>query len=169
VELEPLVHGGGQETGLRAGTENVPGIVGLGLAAELAGFALDGRGEIAGLRDRLEEGIRALLPDARLNGSREARLPNTLNLTLPALRGESLVIALDQKGVAFSSGSACKAGNPDPSHALLAMGMTAEDAHCAVRLSLSRDTTEEEIEATIHTLGEVLEEMEATVRFLPCK
>jgi len=169
VHLEPLIHGGGQETGLRAGTENVPGIAGLGLAAELAGFALDKRQEIENLRDRLEAGIRKLVPGARLNGSRDQRLPNTLNLTLPELRGESLVIALDQWGVALSSGSACKAGDPDPSHALLAMGMSKADAHCAIRVSLSRDTTGEEIEAMLQVFGEVLEEMESTVRFLPCK
>jgi cysteine sulfinate desulfinase/cysteine desulfurase-like protein len=88
---------------------------------------------------------------------------------LPGLRGESLVVALDQKGIALSSGSACKAGSPDPSHALLAMGMSEEDAHCAVRLSLSRYTTEKEIQTTVDSLKTVLEEMESTVRFLPCK
>jgi cysteine sulfinate desulfinase/cysteine desulfurase-like protein len=169
IELEPLIHGGGQETGLRAGTENVPALVGLGLAAELAGFALEKRHEIARLRDRLESGIRELLPDARLNGPREPRLPNTLNLTLPDLRGESLVIALDRWGVALSSGSACKSGDPEPSHALLAMGMSREDAHCSVRLSLSRNTTEEDIDHALSALSDVLEEMETTVRFLPCK
>jgi len=96
-------------------------------------------------------------------------LPNTLNLTLPGLRGESLVIALDQKGVALSSGSACKSGDPAPSHALLAMGLSEEEAHCSVRFSLSRDTTEEDIESTLQALREVVEEMETTVRFLPCK
>ena len=169
IELEPLIHGGGQEVGLRAGTENVPAIAGMGLAAELAGLALDRRGEVARLRDRLEEGLREILPEARLNGSRNHRLPNTLNLTLPGLRGESLVIALDQWGVAISSGSACKSGDPEPSHALLAMGLTQEDAHCAVRLSLSVSTTEEDVEATLEALRGVLQEMEATVRFLPCK
>lgn len=169
VELEPLVHGGGQEAGLRGGTENVPAIAGLGHAAELAGMAVEGDEAIRRLRDRLEEGIREILPDARLNGAREHRLPNTLNLTLPGLRGESLVIALDQKGVALSSGSACKSGDPAPSHALLAIGLSEEEAHCAVRLSLSRDTTEEDIEVTLQALREVIEEMETTVRFLPCK
>jgi cysteine desulfurase NifS len=169
VELEPLVHGGGQEAGLRAGTEDVPAIAGLGHAAELAGMAVEGREAVRGLRDRLEDGILEILPDARLNGAREQRLPNTLNLTLPGLRGESLVIALDQKGVALSSGSACKSGDPAPSHALLAVGLSEEEAHCSVRLSLSRDTTEEDIEATLQALRQVVEEMETTVRFLPCK
>jgi cysteine sulfinate desulfinase/cysteine desulfurase-like protein len=169
IELESLIHGGGQESGLRAGTENVPGIAGLGLAAELAGFALDQRDEIIRLRDKLERGIRGLLPEARLNGSKDHRLPNTLNLTLPDLRGESLVIALDQRGLALSSGSACKSGDPEPSHSLLAMGMSKEDAHCSIRVSLSRDTTEEEIDAALEVLRAVLQEMETTVRFLPCK
>jgi cysteine sulfinate desulfinase/cysteine desulfurase-like protein len=169
VELEPLIHGGSQESGLRAGTENVPGIVGMGVAADLAAFGPGDWREIRVLRDQLEEGITGVLPDARLNGSRERRLPNTLNLTLPQLRGESVVIAMDQKGVALSSGSACKSGEPEPSHALLAMGMTREDAHCSVRFSLSRSTSEAEIRASIQALREVLQEMEATVRFLPCK
>jgi len=169
VELEPLVHGGKQEHGLRAGTENVPAIVGMGKAAESAQDAWLGMDRVQQLRDRLEQGIRRLIPAARLNGHREKRLPNTLNLTLPGLRGESLVLALDQRGVALSSGSACKSGSPEPSHVLLAMGMPAEDAHCAVRFSLSRLTTEEEIERTLEALEQVLEEMRTTVRFLPCK
>jgi cysteine desulfurase NifS len=169
VELEPLIHGGGQESGLRGGTENVPAVAGMGLAAELARFSLEGCDHIAQLRDRLEAGIREVFPEARLNGSRDRRLPNTLNLTLPGLRGESLVIALDQWGVALSSGSACKSGDPEPSHALLAMGLSEEEAHCAVRLSLSRDTTEEDIDDALQAFRQVLEEMETTVRFLPCK
>jgi cysteine desulfurase NifS len=169
IDLEPLIHGGGQEGGLRAGTENVPGIAGLGLAAELASFALDRSGEIEALRDELEAGILQLLPGARLNGSRDQRLPNTVNLTLPGLRGESLVIALDQWGVALSSGSACKTGDPEPSHALLAMGMSEEEAHCAVRISLSRETTRADVQVALRALESVLEEMVSTVRFLPCK
>ncbi|MBI1724310.1 MAG: aminotransferase class V-fold PLP-dependent enzyme, partial [Candidatus Tectomicrobia bacterium] len=146
VELEPLVHGGQQEGGLRAGTENVPQIAGMGKAAELALGRL-GRAEgVRRLRDRLEAGIRQLIPGARLNGHPESRLPNTLNMTLPGLRGESLVIALDQRGVALSSGSACKSGSPEPTHVLLAMGRSEEEAHCAVRFSLSADTTAEDVD-----------------------
>ncbi|MGD2115614.1 MAG: aminotransferase class V-fold PLP-dependent enzyme [Acidobacteriota bacterium] len=169
VELEPLVHGGKQEGSLRAGTENVAAIVGLGAAADLARTRLGDADRITGLRDRLEAGIRELIPEARLNGPSTGRLPNTLNLTLPELRGESLAIALDRHGIALSSGSACKSGSPEPTHVLLAMGRSEEDAHCAVRFSLSADTTEEEIDATIEALGEVLNEMRTTVRFLPCK
>ncbi|MDL1949814.1 aminotransferase class V-fold PLP-dependent enzyme, partial [Acidobacteria bacterium ACD] len=120
------------------------------------------QGEVGGQR-------RALGPGARRNGSRERRLPNTLDLTLPGLRGEALVVALDRHGVALSSGSACKSGSPEPTHVLLAMGRTEEEAHCSVRLSLTRETTEEDVEAALAALRTVLVELETTVRFLPCK
>ena len=168
IELEPLIHGGQQEGGLRAGTENVPSIVGLGRAAELAMHALHDYGQVRVLRDKLEEGIRKLVPDAKLNGHRDDRLPNTLNLTLPGLRGESIVIALDQHGIALSSGSACKSGSPEPTHVLTSMGRTEQDSHCSVRLSLSRYTTEEDINKTVSALAQVLEEKN-TVRLIPCK
>jgi len=171
VELEPLVHGGKQERGLRAGTENVPAIVGLGAAAEGARVrGIPRMEEVARLRDRLQARVEALVPGARRNGASDPHcLPNTLSMTLPELRGESLVIALDRKGVALSSGSACKSGSPEPSHALLAMGISEEDAHCTVRFSLSGATTEEDIGYVAGALGRVLDEMETTVRFLPCK
>ncbi|MCK6530132.1 aminotransferase class V-fold PLP-dependent enzyme [Myxococcota bacterium] len=169
IALEPLVHGGPQENGLRAGTENVPGIVGLGKAAELATRGPEVFEGIRALRDALEDGIRSVVPGARLNGHRTRRLPNTLNLTLPGVRGESLVIALDRQGISLSSGSACKSGSPDPTHVLLAMGRSPEEAHCAVRFSLSRWSTREEIDTAVEAVGRVLREMEASVRFLPCK
>ncbi|MEJ2721581.1 MAG: IscS subfamily cysteine desulfurase, partial [bacterium] len=169
VLLESIVHGGSQERGLRAGTENVAGIVGLGRAAEAVKGRLDDSDELTRLRDRLETGIRALVPGAVLNGHRVMRLPTTLNLTGPGLRGESLVVTLDQHGVSLSSGSACKSGSPKPTHVLIAMGRSEDEAHCSIRFSLSHDTTEREIDATIEAFGNVLEEMETTVRFLPCK
>ena len=169
IVLEPLIHGGKQEGGIRAGTENVAAIAGLGKAAELASYALQNGEQISKLRNKMEAGIRQLIPGAILNGHPELRLPNTLNLTLPDLRGESIVVALDQHGISLSSGSACKAGSPEPTHVLKAMGKTDEEAHCAVRLSLSHYTTEKDVDNTIKALKEVLEEMEATVRFLPCK
>jgi cysteine sulfinate desulfinase/cysteine desulfurase-like protein len=169
VRLEPLIHGGKQENGVRAGTENVPAIVGLGKAAELALKAVKEGENLSALRDKLEAGIRRLVPKARLNGLADNRLPNTLNLTLPGLRGESLVVALDQHGISLSSGSACKSGSPKPTHVLMAMGRTEEEAHCAVRLSLSNRTSEHDIDETISALAHVLQEMETTVRFLPCK
>ncbi|HEY97488.1 MAG TPA: aminotransferase class V-fold PLP-dependent enzyme [Dehalococcoidia bacterium] len=168
VEIEPLIHGGQQESGFRAGTENVPSIVGLGKAAELAGQTWQKGRRIEALRDRLEEGIKKLVPYARLNGHPVSRLPNTLNMTLPELRGESIVIAMDRHGIALSSGSACKSGSPEPTHVLLAMGRTEEEAHCSVRFSLSHNTTKKDIDDTIAALKQVLEEKD-TVRLIPCK
>ncbi len=171
IELTALIHGGGQENGLRSGTENVPGIVGFGTACELAQRRLT-RGEmdrVAKLRDGLEAGIRALVPEARSNGHSTQRLPNTLNMTLPRIRGESLVLFLNQRGVHFSSGSACKSGNPKPSHVLLAMGLSAEQAHCAVRFSLGVATTQEDIDYTLACLSEVMRDTQSAVRFVPCR
>jgi cysteine desulfurase NifS len=170
VEVEPLVHGGGQEGGKRAGTENTPGIVGVGVAADLAEKRLgDMTQRIKGLRDELWHGILNIFPAAKLNGHPEERLPNTLNVSLPVIRGESLVLALDQQGVAFSSGSACRSGSPRPSHALLAMGLSEEAAHCAIRLSLGVDNTREQITRTLESLAKVHHESMTTVRFVPCR
>jgi cysteine sulfinate desulfinase/cysteine desulfurase-like protein len=169
VELTPLIHGGKQEAGLRAGTENVPAIVGMGKAAELALDAVRDVEQVAKLRDRLERGVLELVPEAVVNGDVERRLPNTANLILPGLRGESLVVALDRHGIALSSGSACKSGSPEPTHVLIAMGKPAKDVHCSLRFSLSRDTTEADVDDTVAALEHVLEELETTVRFLPCK
>ncbi|MGC8659728.1 MAG: IscS subfamily cysteine desulfurase, partial [Desulfomonilaceae bacterium] len=150
VTIDPLVHGGKQEHGLRAGTENVPGIAGLGKAAELATQRLPEMDRVRSLRDRLEEGIREVVPGAYRNGSARDRLPNTANITLPGMRGESVVLALDHLGVALSSGSACRAGEPEPSHALLAMGLSVEQAHCALRFSLGLSNTEKWSEGLRH-------------------
>ncbi len=169
VVLEPVIHGGGQESGLRAGTENVIGIVGLGKASELAVQRLPDMDRVRLLRDRLEKGIREIFPEAKLNGHRDDRLPNTLNMCLPGLRGESLVLALDQRGVSISSGSACRSGLPEPSHALLAMGLSDEEAHCSIRLSLGFGNTIEEIDRAISLFKEVIREAGSTVRFVPCR
>jgi cysteine sulfinate desulfinase/cysteine desulfurase-like protein len=169
VALDPLVHGGKQEHALRAGTENVPGIAAFGKAAELAEQHLSKMAYVRGLRDRLERGIREVAPGARLNGPLENRLPNTLNVTLPDMRGESVVLAMDQKGVALSSGSACRAGSPEPSHALLAMGLSEADAHCALRFSLGIGNTEEEIDRTMELLGELMRDVSSGIRFVPCR
>ena len=169
VTLDPLVHGGKQEHGLRAGTENTPGIAGLGKAAELAIQRFPEMDRIRSLRDRLEDGIRGIVPGAIRNGPLEDRLPNTVNLTLPGMRGESVVLALDHLGVALSSGSACRAGAPEPSHALLAMGLSPEEAHCALRFSLGRNNTEEEIEHTISLMGAIVRDTATGVRFVPCR
>ena len=169
VELDPLIHGGQQEHHIRAGTENVAAIIGLGKAAEIAFQNLHRNQEVARLRDDLESGVRKVFNDTRLNGHPENRLPNTLSLVLPGYRGESLAIAMDQKGISFSSGSACKTGSPEPSQTLLTLGLSEEEAHCTVRFSLSPLTTPADIEETIQALEQVVEEMEQTIRFLPCK
>jgi cysteine sulfinate desulfinase/cysteine desulfurase-like protein len=171
LQLDPLIKGGGQEHGMRSGTENVPGIVGFGKAVELAlrGLNSGEPGRVARLRDRLEAGIHELISGAHRNGPERERLPNTLNMTLPEIRGESLVLFLDRKGIAFSSGSACKSGNPDPSHALLAMGLTPAEAHCSVRFSLGAWNMEEEIRYVIEAFSEVLRETRSAVRFVSCR
>ena len=167
--LDPLVSGGNQEKGLRAGTENVMAIVGLGKAAELAIDHIPQMDSIRELRDKLENGIKALIADAKLNGPGEQRLPNTCNLTLPGIRGESLVLALDQKGVAISSGSACSAGLSEPSNALMAMGLSEEEAHCAVRFTLGIDNTIDEIDHTVFCINQVIRERKDTIRFVSCR
>jgi cysteine desulfurase NifS len=170
VEIEPLVHGGKQEGGLRGGTENTPGIIGMGAAAQLALRRLsDMNIKVRRMRDMLQEGIQRIVPGARLNGHPEERLPNTLNLTLPGIRGESLVLALSSRGVYFSSGSACKSGSPRPSHVLLAMGLSEEEAHCALRFSLGIDNTEEQIDKALRLIREVIYTSGQDVRFVSCR
>jgi cysteine sulfinate desulfinase/cysteine desulfurase-like protein len=171
VELSPVIHGGGQERKLRAGTENVPGIVGFGKACELGVRRLNHREmeRVRELRDRLEAGIRQVVPEAKLNGHVTQRLPNTLNMTLPEMRGESLALFLDRHGVFFSSGSACKSGNPEPSHVLVAMGLSDEDAHCAIRMSLGVGNTDEDIDYVLASLAEVIGDRQSSVRFVGCR
>ncbi|HUV02934.1 MAG TPA: IscS subfamily cysteine desulfurase [Desulfobacteria bacterium] len=169
IELDPLIHGGEQERDLRAGTENVIGIVGLGKACELARQHLSMMKNVCELRDTLEQGIKDIIPDARLNGHPTERLPNTINVHLPGLRGESVVLALDQRGVCISAGSACHSGSPAPSHALLAMGLSEDEAHCSVRISLGIRNTEDEIDRTLSLLKELVQEDKTQIRFAICR
>lgn len=149
---EPLLRGGGQEHGLRSGTLNVPGIVGLGRAAALAAESLPEEAErIATHRDELHRLILDAVPDARLNGHPGERLPNTLNLSLPGIRSDALLAAAPE--VAASAGSACASGSPEPSHVLRAMGVDGEAALCAVRLSLGLFTTGEDVERAAQALA----------------
>ena len=145
LALEPILYGGHHERDRRAGTENVPGASAVGAAAALA-FDWNG---IAALRDRLEQGILRRVPDARVNGSREQRLPNTTNIRFDGIEGEAIVIALDLRGYAVSSGSACSSGAVEPSHVLLAMGLRPEDARSSVRFSLGPGNTEQEVDGLI--------------------
>ena len=169
IDIDSLVHGGKQEYGLRAGTENVQGMAGLGKAARIAVQRMPEMERVKILRDRIEQGIKALVPDAWRNGPLHERLPNTVNITLPGMRGESVVLAMDQLGVAISSGSACRAGSPEPSHALLAMGLSPEQAHCSLRFSLGRDNTDQDVDETIEHLATVISKTAASVRFFPCR
>ncbi|MDX1775915.1 MAG: IscS subfamily cysteine desulfurase [Desulfobulbales bacterium] len=169
ITLDALVHGGKQEHNLRAGTENLIGIIGIGKAAELALGNMAEMDRIAMLRDRLAEKLKEFVPGARRNGHKTNRLPNTLNITLPGIRGESLVLALDQHGISCSSGSACRSGSPDPSHALINMGLSAEEAHCALRLSLGYENTAAEIDRTIACIGKIISDQKSTIRFVSCR
>lgn len=151
VRLAPLFHGGTHERQRRAGTENVPGIVALGRAAELAGAWLEGDepNSLARLRDQLEQGILARVPESGVNGLGTARVSNTTNLYFDCVEAEALVIALDLKGLAVSGGSACQSGATEPSHVLSAMGLSPARARASIRISLSRFNTAEEVEETI--------------------
>ena len=152
--------GGHQEFGLRAGTENVPGIVALGKAAELAAKHLDiERTEVAVLRDRLESALLGNCPDSRVNGNPSNRLPNTTNISFGYVEGESILLHLDRFNIAASSGSACTSGSLEPSHVLRAMGMPEIFLHGSVRFSLSRYTTESEIDLISEKMPEIIHEL----------
>lgn len=158
TKMEPLFHGGRHERSRRAGTENVPGIVALGKAAELAKAGLE-RGDdrrLAALRDKLERGILAQVEDAGVNGDVVGRVPNTANIHFDHIEGESLVIALDLKGLAVSTGAACSSGAIEPSHVLIAMGLRPEQARASIRFSLGKQTTEEDIEFALALVPETV-------------
>ena len=151
--LPPLLRGGGQESGRRAGTENVPGLVGFGLAAELAAAALAVEmPRVASLRDEFESGVRALFPDARFHGDPAHRLPNTTNFALPGRDAQGLLAGLDRLGVACSVGSACTSGAVDASHVLRAMGVGDDEARSSLRFSFSRMNTPGEVQGALAAL-----------------
>lgn len=156
VRVPALILGGGQERKKRAGTENVPGIVGLGAAIQRACEHMQENGaHMRALRDRLIEGIPAAIPDVKLNGHPTDRLPGNVNFSIRYIEGESILLMLDINGVAASSGSACTSGSLDPSHVLLAMGLSHEVAHGSLRLTLSEFTTEQEIDYVLDLLPKV--------------
>ena len=160
VKLRSFVHGGGQERSRRAGTENVPGIVGLGAATERAMRILEGKTkkEII-LRDYLIERLEKEVPYCHLNGHRTKRLPNNVNFSFRFVQGESVLIMLDMKGICASSGSACSSGSLDPSHVLLAIGLMPEEARGSLRLTLSEDNTREEIDTTVEAVKTIVERL----------
>jgi cysteine desulfurase len=155
--LDPIITGGPQERGLRGGTEHVAAIVGLGVAAQLAATHMsDEMTQVAVLRDRLEQGILATIPDVLVNGATAPRLPTTTNLSFKGVDGHSLVVALDLKGVATSTGSACSSGSLEPSHVLIAMGLADEWLQGAVRFSLGSGNTLTEVDAVLHMLPPIV-------------
>jgi cysteine desulfurase len=160
TRLAPFMLGGHQEAGRRAGTENVPAIVGLGKACELAGQNIEEENEkIRKLRDKLEDAILEKCPDCRLNGDKESRLPNTSNISFEYIEGEAILLMLDRFGICASSGSACTSGSLEPSHVLRAMGIPFTCAHGSVRFSLSRYNTEAEVDFVIEKMPEIVDKL----------
>jgi cysteine desulfurase len=160
--LRPLLYGGHHERDRRAGTENVPGIVGLGKAAELAREQMQDEAiRVAALRDRLEEGILRSVPLASTNGDPHRRMPGTTNISFEGIEGEGLVIALDLRGVACSTGAACSSGSIEPSHVLTALGKTREQARSSLRFSFGRYSAPEDVDYTLAVLPEVVERLRA--------
>ena len=160
VKIRSFVHGGAQERKRRAGTENVPGIVGMGKAAQLAKASMDERMKYEiGLRDYLINEVMQKIPFTRLNGHRYDRLPNNVNFSFQFIEGESLLIMLDMAGICASSGSACTSGSLDPSHVLLAIGLPHEIAHGSLRLTLSEETTKEDIDYVVENLVNIVERL----------
>lgn len=160
IKIRSFVHGGAQERSRRAGTENVPGIVGFGAAAQRAFRIMDekSRKELQ-LRDYLIERIENEIPYCRLNGDRIKRLPNNVNISFEFIEGESMLIMLDMKGICASSGSACTSGSLDPSHVLLAIGLPHEKAHGSLRMTVSEENTVEEMDAVVEAVKEIVENL----------
>jgi cysteine desulfurase len=157
VALDPIITGGPQEHGLRGGTEHVAAIVGLGVAAQLAAAHVsEEMSQVAALRDHLEQGILATIPDVIVNGATAPRLPTTTNMSFNGVDGQSLVVALDLKGIATSTGSACSSGSLEPSHVLIAMGLAGEWLRGAVRFSLGSGNTRAEVDAVLHMLPPIV-------------
>ena len=162
VKIKSFVHGGAQERKRRAGTENIPGIAGFGKACEIAKATLDERiKKESELRDYLIGRLENEIPYTKINGSRTNRLPNNVNACFRFIEGESMLIMLDGKGICGSSGSACTSGSLDPSHVLLAIGLPHEIAHGSLRLTLSYETTKEEIDYTVDELKKIIETLRA--------
>ncbi|HBE72645.1 MAG TPA: cysteine desulfurase NifS [candidate division Zixibacteria bacterium] len=168
TRLHSLVHGGGHERSRRAGTENVAGIVGLGEAAQLA---MDGREQeckkLAELRDRLWRGIQSAIPEVRRNGHPDKTLPGTLSVCFRYIEGESVLLMLDMKGIACSSGSACTSGSLEPSHVLAAMGVPVEEAQGSVRFSLGRDNTGDEVDRAVEVIKEAVAKLRSMSPIAP--
>jgi cysteine desulfurase len=163
LRIPPLLIGGPQENSRRGGTENVPGIVGFGVAAELAGRSLAEMSRVASQRDRLEAEILAKIPETSVNGTTRSRLPNTTNISFAALEAEAILLLLSEQNVCASAGAACSSGSLEPSHVLRAMGIPDRVAHGAIRFSLSRFTTDQEIDEALRILPGVIARLRAVL------
>jgi cysteine desulfurase len=162
TKLVPLIHGGAQEKERRAGTENVPAIVGLGKAAELAGQEMDKEmARQARLRDKLIKGLVDKIDHIRLNGHPSKRLPNNVNVSIDFVEGESVLLNLDLQGICASTGSACSSSSLEPSHVLLSLGLPPEQAHCSLRFTLGRENREEDIGRVLEVLPGIVAKLRA--------
>lgn len=169
TKLKVYSFGGSQERKMRPGTENVPGIIGMGKAAELAVRDMDAKvARIAALRDKLIDGLMKI-EDTKLNGHPKLRLPGNVNVSVQYVEGESLILSLDLKGIAVSSGSACTSGSLDPSHVLMAMGLDHQTAHGSLRFTLGTDNTEEEIDYVLQVVPEVVARLRSMSPVYACK
>jgi cysteine desulfurase len=168
IRVEPLLHGGGQERGIRSGTENLPGIVGFGKAAEIAGREMQTESaRLTSLRDRMIKGLLEPLPYSFLNGHPIKRLPNNVSVRYNFIEGESMLLSLDMMGVAASSGSACTAKTLEPSHALLAMGLKHEEAHGSLMFSLGKSNTEEEVDYVLDLMPRIVKRLRSMSPLTP--
>jgi cysteine desulfurase len=165
TRMQPAMTGGKHERNRRAGTENVPAIAGLGVAAALAQSKLAAEGaRVAALRDRLESGILASVPGTAVNGAPSARVPNTTNISFDRVEAESLLIALDLEGIAVSTGSACSSGTLEPSHVLRAMGLPTHRTQNSLRFSLGMFSTEAEVDRVVEVLPKLVEKLRSLTR-----
>jgi cysteine desulfurase len=170
TQVEQLIHGGHQERGLRAGTENVPYIAGIGCAGELARkFMVEENTRIRAFRDKLETALLPSCKGAKLNGHKEKRLPNTTNISFEFIEGEAILLLLDEQGIAASSGSACTTGSLEPSHVMRAMGLPYTMAHSSTRFSLSRYTTEQEIDKVIQVMPGIVDQLRVISPFVEAR
>jgi cysteine desulfurase len=160
IRIDNLIHGGGQERKRRAGTENLPGIVGLGKAIEMATADVKGHSErISDLRNQLLDGIEKEIPYVKVNGHRTDRLPGNLNVSFQFIEGESMLLMLDMEGICASTGSACSSGSLDPSHVLLAIGLPHEMAHGSLRLTIGDGTTQEDVDYVLEKLPDIVKKL----------
>jgi cysteine desulfurase len=165
TRMQPVLTGGKHERNRRAGTENVASIAGLGVAAKLAAAKRDGEStRLAGLRDRLENGVLTQVPGTAINGARDMRVPNTSNVSFDHVEAESLLIALDLEGIAVSTGSACSSGTLEPSHVLRAMGFPPHRTQNSIRFSLGLFSTQDEVDRVVAVLPAIVEKLRALTR-----